>query len=644
MRQLLLLSIFLPLQIFAQYWSPEKYMKVKGDGAKRALNYRAEYPNDPVIMTDGIETYDFFVTKDNTGKLKVASTSYADENYLALQEYANLVPVEGYNEFIKIAKFSAKASKGKFKWANPIYDREYKSEEFFDHDQRIMYAKIPLSTTGVTVNTDIKKVYTDVRYLSKIYLVGKYSEVSRKIVFNIPDWLEVDIKEFNFKGHTINKETVTKTGFTQITYTIENAKAVSEEPLMADFSISTPHLIFIPKSFKQNNEEIRIFSDAGDLYKWYSEIVKDVDNKKDSLKPIVQKLIQGKSTDEEKVKSIYYWVQDNIKYIAFERGIAGFRPEAAFTTYKNKFGDCKAMANLLANMLQVAGFDARLAWIGTNDIPYDYSIPSLCVDNHMICALKLKDKFYFLDGTEKFISLNDNGQRIQGKQTLVQDGEKHLIETVPSHPLERNKQSYAATFDVANGMLRGNHTEVYRGESQVRFFNIYHNLGESDKDKLLIRILARYDKDYDISNITHSDLNNREMPIELTYRSEIANKIINNGNSILVSIDNEASFESMIPEKDRKNPVYIDDRISLDYDITLNIPAGYSVKELPKPFMVKADNYNFEISYTEVGGKVVMKKKVTIDKLIVPMDKMDQWRNDVKALSQNSNAFVVLSK
>jgi hypothetical protein len=76
---------------------------------------------------------------------------------------------------------------------------------------------------------------------------------------------------------------------------------------------------------------------------FFSELSK---NDTKSLQTILNQLVAGKSSDEEKVKSIYYWVQDNIRYIAFEEVIAGFKPEAAQTVFSNKYGDCKGMANL----------------------------------------------------------------------------------------------------------------------------------------------------------------------------------------------------------------------------------------------------------------------------------------------------------
>ena len=62
------------------------------------------------------------------------------------------------------------------------------------------------------------------------------------------------------------------------------------------------------------------------LYSWYNYLYKKSVNKPDELKAKVTELTKGKTTDIEKVKSIFYWVQDNIRYIAFEDGLAGFIP------------------------------------------------------------------------------------------------------------------------------------------------------------------------------------------------------------------------------------------------------------------------------------------------------------------------------
>ena len=63
----------------------------------------------------------------------------------------------------------------------------------------------------------------------------------------------------------------------------------------------------------------------------------------------------GARTEPEKVARIYYWVQDHVRYIAFENGLRGFIPHDAGRVYASRYGDCKDMANLLHEMLRMAG-------------------------------------------------------------------------------------------------------------------------------------------------------------------------------------------------------------------------------------------------------------------------------------------------
>lgn len=86
------------------------------------------------------------------------------------------------------------------------------------------------------------------------------------------------------------------------------------------------------------------------------------------------------------------------------------------TFFSKKYGDCKGMAILLKTMLVEAGYDARLVWIGTDHISYDYSTPSLSVDNHMITAIMVDGKPIFIDGTEKFNSYGTFATRIQANK------------------------------------------------------------------------------------------------------------------------------------------------------------------------------------------------------------------------------------
>ena len=46
-----------------------------------------------------------------------------------------------------------------------------------------------------------------------------------------------------------------------------------------------------------------------------------------------------------------------VRYIAYEDGIAGFKPDKAQEVLRKKYGDCEGMGNLMTEMLKSIGLD-----------------------------------------------------------------------------------------------------------------------------------------------------------------------------------------------------------------------------------------------------------------------------------------------
>ena len=138
-----------------------------------------------------------------------------------------------------------------------------------------------------------------------------------------------------------------------------------------------------------------VLNGISSLYDWYYSLVKDINTqeKDKDLEALVASLTVGKDNDLEKVKAIYYWTQQNIKYIAFEYALGGFIPREAYDVFKKKYGDCKDNSSILSEMLSIAGLKGSLTWIGTRSIPYTYKeVPTPAVDNHMILSYENKGK------------------------------------------------------------------------------------------------------------------------------------------------------------------------------------------------------------------------------------------------------------
>ena len=459
--------------------------------------------------------------------------------------------------------------------------------------------------------------------------------------------MKADVHEFNFDGFEVKKtkERDEKLKATTYQYTLTHCVALKEEDDAPSTSFSWPHLVIVTKSYtNKSGKQVTLFNSVDDLYSWYSYLVSKTPDQTGFLRKKVEELVAGKTTDTDKIKAIYYWVQDNIRYIAFERGLAGFVPESAEKVYTTKYGDCKGMANLMTNMLKMAGFDARLAWIGTRDIPYDYSLPSMVVDNHMICALMLKDSIYFLDGTESFISFGDYAYRIQGRPALIQDGKKYLIKSVPDLPKERNKTQMNISMTLDGETLKGKSMNVFNGESQTDLLRYYSTTKSDQKEDLLNYLANRGDKNYAISNLKTSDLTDRENPLQLEYDFDMQNKVTRAGNETYVSIDFSNDFTDKLPDEKRQNDYEFSEKIYRIYQTEFLVPSGYQVKYLPESLSVNQPDYKFNVSYQQQDNKIIMNKTLSIDNGVIRKSIFEQWKKDLRQLKAISAEQVVLEK
>ncbi|MTI29282.1 transglutaminase domain-containing protein, partial [Xanthovirga aplysinae] len=187
-------------------------------------------------------------------------------------------------------------------------------------------------------------------------------------------------------------------------------------------SYYAPHIIYYITEAKNNEINQNYLGEVEDLYAWYATFTQNLGkNKGKNLQNVVNQLTEGVVEEEEKVKRIYYWVQDHIKYIAFEEGMRGFIPHEANLVLEKKYGDCKDMANIIHQMLKIAGVESYLTWVGSREKPYDYTtIATPIVDDHMITVWKnLKGEVVFLDATSKYTPFGFPSSMIQGKQALV---------------------------------------------------------------------------------------------------------------------------------------------------------------------------------------------------------------------------------
>ncbi|MBI3882837.1 MAG: hypothetical protein HY305_01070, partial [Sphingobacteriales bacterium] len=303
------------------------------------------------------------------------------------------------------------------------------------------------------------------------------------------------------------------------------------------------------------------------------------------------------------------------------------------------------MANLTKELLKSLGYDAHLCWIGTNHIAYNYSTPSLSVDNHMITALFFQGKTYFLDATESYIGFDEYAERIQGREVLIEKGDKYVYTKVPVTTYLQNLDAEKSVLSISGTDLIGTVSREWKGEEKEHMFAGLNAIQKEKADEAFIKFLSRDNKNYFITDFTTSSLSDYDKPLTVQYKIKHVNAISAFNNELYIDIDYRKDYNKFVFElDDRTHDYWFGFKENTHTEVQLAIPAGYTVTALPPNVLVKNEDYEFSAVLTQTPLKLTYVKNLIIKNPHLPKSKFAQWNKDVEKLQAFYNEQIVLTK
>jgi hypothetical protein len=617
------------------------------DDISTAEMYGRKFKEDNVLCQSSYRYFTFDKGKNALNDKVVVIEENAEYEFLSLKKFASLMYPEYYNKFVQLKTFK-KAVKfyGKFITAERGgIDRSVTDDGIFFDDSRVQFYPLRFSQKGDMARITVKKIYQDGKYLTRLFFHSAYPIKEQVLEFKVPDWLTVDFKKMNFEGSKIEVQENKKGGYTNYVFIIKDIPAYKPEYGRIGRAYTDPHIIVQIKTFQSKGEELKGFDKTEDVYKWNNRLYQMAGNQKDKLTPQLAKITQGKATDVDKIKAIYYWVQDNIRYIAYEDGYSGYIPTAAQDVLDKKYGDCKGMANLLTELLKLAGYDAHFTWIGTRSLPYLQNMPALCVNNHAICTLNFGGKTYYLDGTESYIPFGENAFRIQGKEVMIAMGDKFEIKKVPESVADENKITTLADFILTNQKLSGKVKVVLTGNQRTEFHQSYQNLPGTSQQEFLNDFLEFGNDNMVAANLKTSDLKTRELPVEINGDVDLSNTVNNISGDQYVGVDFfPKSLDRFIPDEKRIQGYDLDVLIKYEDKISLSLPADKKFFDKPDNLELKFDGYEFKGDYTIEGNKIILTKELSIKNSIIKKADFPNWIKFVESIKGFNKYLISITK
>ncbi|HZY82521.1 MAG TPA: transglutaminase-like domain-containing protein [Cyclobacteriaceae bacterium] len=635
-----LLSAFLLCAAGAAYGQSDVWKKMQG-----------KFPGEPAVYVERSEVLNLVLEGDS-----IKAWSDLMQDMLHLKDQSDVYSDKRIygSSFREISDIKAKTlvwDKNRYKEMNVtnFKKNDSRSDGVFYDDSYYYSFDFPSVESQSRTLLEYRENVKDVRFVSGYMMQSNLPHALSTYTIKASKGIDVSFKVINDKENRISFQKTEKGGFVYYQWTAKDLPALDYDSGSPSLSYFSPFVECHIRSYTTKKGTTRVLSDLTDLHRWYNTFVKDLNkNPSPELTNIVNDIKSKSKTEADIVKNVFYWVQDNIQYIAFEQGMRGLIPHSGSYVCEKRYGDCKDMANLIVTMSQMAGVNnVYHTWIGTRDLPYRYTeFPTPIVDNHMIATyVPSEGKYIFLDGTGSYTKYGLPSSMIQGKEAFINLApDKYEVKVVPEIAPEESGRVDSVKLKIEGNKIVGSGKAKYYGFTKV--FSGY-DLDRGDQEGIrngAIKLVAKGSNKFNLRNYQIANLANQDLPNELTYEFDVADYFQTIGDETYINLDLTKDFYNASIKAERKTPKESEYKYEADEIVELQIPEGLKVEYLPPNAAWAGDLFALSVSYTETEGKVVYRKKIKLNYLMMTSEQFPDWNKAVKAVSEASKESIVLKK
>jgi len=388
-----------------------------------------------------------------------------------------------------------------------------------------------------------------------------------------------------------------------------------------------------------------------DWSRWYYEVASPTFEPDQAIRDKVTELTSGLQTEEEKIRALYYFVSQKIRYVGTSMSgkKSGFKPFPAPKTFKQQFGVCRDKAALLVSMLKVLGVDAYI--VLTNPvIRVEKELPADQF-NHAIVAIKNSEgKFWWLDptaeDTREFLTPFE-----QDKAVLVSNQQGEDLEFTPVIPPTDGMAHIVAVSSLKpDGSLESQVTMEPHGSYDVVFRSWLKRIPPMQREMMFQGLLQSVSPGAMVKNIEISDLSDLYTPVKIEIDYTVADYWMKAGDYYLFSAPTAVgtfdflSFAFLrgasLPQ--RNYPLNIRTTFGSSIEEEINLPPGFILKAIPSAIESSYPHFSFQASYQTQGKKVRFTRRVLYNQPKISLAEYGDLRDMLQGVERSSKGKIIL--
>ncbi len=610
----------------------------------------AKYPGNFVIAESVTRDVNFEITRN--GETELSFSDYQAIFVLADNATVLSESKEYFNSQLKVRELEAYS-------LVPI-DNAYKKQTVTDftkareagdgvyYDDLYTYLfNFPSVCKGSRLVTTSKTVSSDPFYPVVFYFGGNIPVEQAKLTLTFPDNVVVSHRMFGYDTTSVSFSKTKKGRYNTYTWSGSSSKSYLADEQSPSSRYFTPHVIINIDGYSYKGKYNKILGSLKDLYDWdYSKITSINTEISPEVKYIADSITANLESSREKVRQIYSWVQQNIKYVAIEDGDNGLVPRQASLVLQRRYGDCKDKSSLLTAMIRSVGLNSNFAWVGTRKLPYKYTdFPALSNSNHMIAVWwDEHNKPVILDGTTLYHSLGEIPSAIQGKQCIIEQGpDNFMLYEIPVSKADENISTDSVWISIENGLLKGHGKATFTGEPKSEIMASFEAIDSARYVNILNKLIPKASNKCKYTTAQVSALDNLDQPFTITYDFELPDYVTTNSGSSYVNMNIQRFMNDSQLKADRWIPVELETPFINRFVSVLQVPDNTAIGILPEISIFNQPGLNFRQQYNRKGNTVILTSEITTLNRSFSGEEISRFRDMLIALNKAYNKSIVLS-
>jgi tetratricopeptide (TPR) repeat protein len=391
---------------------------------------------------------------------------------------------------------------------------------------------------------------------------------------------------------------------------------------------------------------ISTFDSWAQVGTWYAGLERPRAAVTDAVRAEAATLVKGQTTDLGKVRAIYRYVSENIRYVSLSFGLGQYQPHPAAEVIANQYGDCKDKATLFQSLLAAEGISSYPALINAEG-HVDPGVPSPGQFDHLINVVQVDGKTYWGDTTPGVAPFGTLLSSLRDKWALVIPPAKTpALERTPQDPPSMPVQVFSTDGKINSlGGLAGNFSITATGDLAVVLRSSLDRLSQNNWQQmtkgLIHGLFSKNSKPGDGHFSDPGDLS-KPMVFQATFTEpdmvdltqQETSLALPNGGVDLNDIDR--------PDKGSTDPL----KLGTIHDETLRwkieLPPQLTAS-LPVPVHLSRDYAQYDATYSLSGRTLVAVRHVVLRKSKLPPARYDDYKAFYSAVTADEQQTISLT-